>query len=64
MRYPSGDYPTSIWRTPNTSNNQQQQQMHSQLKSNSGTNENPFSKMNDLSRSSTRISSAADSDTR
>ncbi|CAF0787976.1 unnamed protein product [Rotaria sordida] len=70
-RYSTGDYATPIWRTQNLNSTQQQQQqqqqqqkIHSQLKSNSSTNENPFSKLNDLSRSSTRITSATDRDTR
>jgi hypothetical protein len=70
MRYPTTDYATPIWRTQNVNNNQQQQQqqqqqqIHSQLKSNSGTNENPLLKLNELSRHSTRVTSAADRDTR
>jgi hypothetical protein len=51
--YPTNDYPASIWRTQNMTN--PQQQMHSQMKLNPGTNENPLLKLNELSRhSSTR----------
>jgi hypothetical protein len=64
MRYSSGDYATPIWRTQNLNNPQQQQQLHSQLKSNSGTNENPLLKLNDLSRQSARVASVTDRDTR
>jgi hypothetical protein len=60
MRYPTNDYSTPIWRTQNNP----QQQIHSQLKSNSGTNENPLLKLNELSRHSTRVTSATDRDTR
>ena len=63
MRYSSGDYVTPIRRTQNL-NNPQQQQIHSQLKSNSGTNENPLLKLNELSRQSTRVTSATERDTR
>jgi len=53
LGYPTNDYPTSIWRTQNMTN--PQQQIHSQMKLNSGTNENPLLKLNELSRhSSTR----------
>ena len=61
MRYPTGDYSTPIWRTQNLNNTQQ---IHSQLKSNAGTNENPLLKINEISRHSSRITSAADRDTR
>jgi hypothetical protein len=67
MRYPTNDYSTPIWRTQNINTNQQQQQqqqLHSQLKSNSGTNENPLLKLNELSRHSARVTSAPDRDTR
>jgi len=65
MRYPTNDYSTPIWRTQNiNTNQQQQQQLHSQLKSNSGTNENPLLKLNELSRHSARVTSAPDRDTR
>jgi hypothetical protein len=64
MRYSSGDYVTPIRRTQNLNNPQQQQQIHSQLKSNSGTNENPLLKLNELSRQSTRVTSATERDTR
>jgi hypothetical protein len=54
--YPTGDYPASIWRTQNMTNPQQPQQIHSQMKLNPGTNENPLLKLNELSRhSATRV---------
>lgn len=61
-RYPTNDYPTSIWRTQNPNNSQQQQQqhMHSQMKS----NENPLLKLNELSRHSNRLTSTTDRETR
>ena len=57
MRYPTSDYATSIWRSQN---NNQQQQIHSQLKS----TENPLLKLNELSRHSARVTPATDRDTR
>jgi hypothetical protein len=60
MRYPTSDYATPIWRTQNLNNSQQHQQIHSQLKS----NENPLLKLNELSRHSTRVTSATDRDAR
>jgi hypothetical protein len=50
MGYPTGDYSSSVWRTQNMNN--PQQQVHPQMKLNSGTNENPLLKLNDLSRHS------------
>lgn len=38
--------------------------MHPQLKSNSGTNENPLLKLNELSRHSARVTPSTDRDTR
>ena len=37
LGYPTSDYPTSVWRTQNLPNSQQQ--IHAQLKHNSGTND-------------------------
>jgi hypothetical protein len=52
--YPPNDYQTSIWRTQTMPNSQQQ--IHSQMKHNPGTNENPLLKLNELSRhSATRV---------
>ena len=64
MRYATGDYATPIWRTQNLSSAQQGQQMHSQLKSNSGPGENPLLKLNELSRHSARVTSGTERDAR
>jgi hypothetical protein len=59
LGYPTNDYPTSIWRTQNIPN--PQQQMHSQMKHNPGTNENPLLKLNELSRHSSTRTNERDS---
>ncbi|CAF0840416.1 unnamed protein product [Adineta ricciae] len=47
LGYPGNDYPAQIWRTQNMTN---PQQVHSQMKHSSATNENPLLKHADLSR--------------
>ena len=62
MRYSIGDCATSIQRTQNL--NSVQQQIHSQIKSNTETNENVSSQFNELLRSSSQVTSAIHRDTR